>query len=361
MTSLLPTYRRACALLISCALIFSLSPILLAHAASFTDLADTPSNTQANLGGVHHVLTFTTATTGSVAEIGIQFMTTAGSGVEPSHMDVSGATLGTTSGIGSGWSLSISGVTPGLLTVSNAVPYALSTGDPVSVDIQNITNPAIKDCNSSTDTLTDTCYVKVTTYDNSLATIDSSVTSFDIFEDPYVTFEIAGMSSGTTHNGITANGTSTSTTLPFGTLDPGQVVYLAHKLTIATNAPHGYTVNMQLANPVAGVYSGTQISPFGATSATWSTPQSWSSPNGTVTGTNTGWFGANTTDTRISGWSSASAKFGPVSAVSHPVAQSTSPEVTPFDAYVTYAIEVNGAQTADLYQGTLTYNIETTY
>lgn len=58
-------------------------------------------------------------------------------------------------------------------------------------------------------------------------------------------FTVFGKGSGTTVNGTTTTGASSSTTLPFGILTAGEIETLAHDLTVATNAKNGFVVTVQ--------------------------------------------------------------------------------------------------------------------
>ncbi|MBU6389807.1 hypothetical protein KGQ71_04830, partial [Patescibacteria group bacterium] len=89
--------------------------------------------------------------------------------------------------------------------------------------------------------------------------------------------------------------------------------------------------------------------------------QPWSVPTGSSSNSNSGWFGANTSDSRVSGWSGASAKFGPISPVEHPVDYSSSSDRSGTVVVVTYGLEVNALQPSDIYSGILVYNVEATY
>ncbi|NMB57007.1 LamG domain-containing protein [Candidatus Beckwithbacteria bacterium] len=175
--------------------------------------------------------------------------------------------------------------------------------------------------------------------------------------DPSMTFTIEEVASGVVTNGMTTNEASTYDTLPFGNLSAGEQKILAHKLTVDTNAPNGYSVNMKLLyGNLQGIYPDNYISPFAKTGVTWTNPLTWQSPTGTTSNVNSGWFGANTSDTRVSGWSSGSGKYGPVSTVSHTVMESSEADEGT-SVYVTYSLEVNVYQHADLYSGTLVYEI----
>jgi hypothetical protein len=127
---------------------------------------------------------------------------------------------------------------------------------------------------------------------------------------------------------------------------------------VTTNANSGYSVNMLLTQQMTGTYSGNEVDPFTGTSATWAAPEAWASPDGTTANDETGWLGANTTDTDVgAGWASPNGLFGPV-----PITGTGNTVMTDSDSddgstsvYVTYGIEVNAYHPADSYSGTLVY------
>jgi len=132
--------------------------------------------------------------------------------------------------------------------------------------------------------------------------------------DPSFQVTIEGVESSQLINGITTTVATDTTSIPFGNITFGTPVYASHKIIVTTNdTPTSYTVTVALANPLQGNYPANHIDPFTGNSATWTNPQSWTSPTGTSSNQETGWFGANTTDTNVIGWSSGSAKFGPLS------------------------------------------------
>ena len=174
--------------------------------------------------------------------------------------------------------------------------------------------------------------------------------------DPSLTLSIAGVASGQTHNSITTSITSTSTTLPFGNITPGTPKYGAHEIAITTNdSVETFAVLVRLSALIQGLYPGNNFDPFVGNSATWSSPQSWIEPTGTVANSNTGWFGANTTDTTLSGWSGGGSIFGPIGVTDTVIVQSST-GLTKTE-YITYGIEANAAQPADLYSGTRIYTV----
>ena len=169
------------------------------------------------------------------------------------------------------------------------------------------------------------------------------------------------MAESTSTNGITTSVATTITSIPFGNVTVNTPVYAAHKLTVSTNdATTKYTVDVHLVSTLQGQYPGNNIDPFVGSGATWSLPQTWTSPTGTVASTDTGWLGANTSDTDVAGWSSGSGKFGPLDTTPIEVMRNNS-GVSESNIYVTYAFEVNVNQPADTYYGQLIYNVLPVY
>lgn len=175
--------------------------------------------------------------------------------------------------------------------------------------------------------------------------------------DPQLSFEIEGVNTSTEINGITTSANSTFDTLPFGNLGINIPKYVAHKLTVSSNAPGGYSVTLKVLNYLQGNYPGNNIDPF---HATWSTPASWTNPTGTSPNDNSGWFGAHTTDERVTGWDEAGGKFGGISNTPVTVMYSDGPDEET-QAHVVYVLGVNHFQPADLYSGTVVYNLVPTY
>ncbi len=197
-------------------------------------------------------------------------------------------------------------------------------------------------------------------------TLDSqptvSITSYEEIETPSLEFTIEGTSADTTHNGVTTDVETLYNSIPYGKLELADPKFAAHKLTVKCTAIYGYTVTVKLDGYIQGIYPANKIDPFAATDVSWTTPQTWSTPDGTESNTDTGWVGANTSDTRVTGWGSGtSGKFGPLSSTAHDVMKATSKDSDGTTAYVSYAIEVSEKQPPDIYSGTITYDIVATY
>ena len=189
-----------------------------------------------------------------------------------------------------------------------------------------------------------------------------SDSTFGPWEDPSLTFSISAIGVNTLANGINTSVASTITSLPFGSISVGTPKYMAHRLSVSTNADSGYTVllNLLSTSVIQGLDPSNFIDPFAAPGSSWTTPVSWSSPDGTVSNVNTGWIGAGTSDTRVSGWTSGSGKFGPLSTTPKPVMYSSGID-SGTTADVVYALEVNVLQPTDTYSGHIIYTITPTY
>lgn len=184
-------------------------------------------------------------------------------------------------------------------------------------------------------------------------TASSSWIKVNMIAYPSLSFSIAGVASNTLTNGITTSATSTADKLDFGSLTVSSPKYLAHQLNATTNTASGYTVSVKMNSTLQGMYPANIIEEF---PSTWSSPQAWTEPTGTTANVNTGWFGANTSDTRVSGWENASGLFGPIGTTSHTVMRSPGIDGGS-SVYVTYAIEVNRHQPTDTYAARLEYSI----
>lgn len=100
--------------------------------------------------------------------------------------------------------------------------------------------------------------------------------------DTLFTFTINGVNANVTVNGdvTTTSGTSTATTVPFGTIAPNTPKLMAQRLTVDTNALNGFAVTVQ-ANQTLTAGNGATIDAYD-NGATTSTPTAWTVPTGTL-------------------------------------------------------------------------------
>ncbi len=332
-------------------------------------LSNSEPSTQSN-----YTFSFTTGSSATLNVIDFQYATTPSGGITvPTGLVLTSATLSTTTGIGTGWSLaSTSG---GELSITNATPQVVGGSTAVTVAFQTITNPQIGGASGCTEANsnanTGTCFARVATYTGTTTLVDSGSASYELVSpttasvtvDPALTMVLAGLASGTVTSGGTLTATSTYNTLPFGNITANQSALAGQSVTVTTNALSGYTVSMAMTTGMTGT-SGKVLQPFEANSASWATPVAWTAPTGsnlTTPGSTTASFiGANTSDTRVSGWSSPTGKWAPVDSTYNTVDESTAPD-NGTTVNITYQVETDVYQPADTYTGTLQYNAVATY
>lgn len=238
----------------------------------------------------------------------------------------------------------------------------------------NVDNPSRANCTFTTNTSTGTCYVRIQTYTNtdlSGAADDTSI-SMTVTEsvsvtarvDPTFTMLVAGVTgTAQTVNGtvLTDGVTTTATTIPFGNLTANTEKFASHTITVTTNAPGGYTVDVRFQG---GLMTGSaflhDIDSFKATGgvATTNDPASWEVPTGTTSGNETGWIGVGSSDTELSNF--ATNQFYRLGTQDVEIANS-SISASSRVANVVYGIEVNPFQQADNYSGTMVYTATTTF
>jgi hypothetical protein len=112
------------------------------------------------------------------------------------------------------------------------------------------------------------------------------------------TFTVSGVNAGGTVNGEAIEGTTGSTTIPFGVLESGNSTSSAQLLTVGTNAANGYVVTMQIDSPLQSS-TGADIDGF-ANGSNTNVPSTWIAPTGVIGSENTyGHWGVTSDDTTI--------------------------------------------------------------
>lgn len=324
------------------------------NAGTFTSAKLTISDSRASATSVTYDFAYTTTVTTSIKQVTIQFCTTAsGTCTTPTGITTTSAVRSADNFAGTGRTDTFTG--NGTLTTVITTPAAQST-QAVTSTYTTITNPS---------TINTTFFARITTYsDTGTTVIDQATVAAAILDttsiavsasvDPTFTFSVAAVTSGGTVNGATTNVTTTATTVPFGTLAVATPKIAAHDLTVTTNAASGYTITIKgLTTPV--LQNGAQnIDEFTGTNAT---PTTWSSPAGTSSSVNTGFFGYTTNDATLgTGTAARFTTSGPKWA-----GTTTSPLEVAFSAgavtaevtRIGYEAEVNGVQPQGSYAGTV--------
>ncbi len=118
-----------------------------------------------------------------------------------------------------------------------------------------------------------------------VAIIDDVVVTADV--NATFTFSISGVATSSTVNGgaTTTAGSSTATSIPFGTLVSGTTTVMAQDLTVSTNAKNGFVVTVQQATDLQSS-TGAIIDGFIDGQYT-NSPSTWQTPSGDVNATST--------------------------------------------------------------------------
>lgn len=340
------------------------------HAAALTSAEVEIGDSRAGVETLHR-FQFVTPSTTNIETIEFEYCTTAsGTCTAPTGMELTATpTLGSVAGIGgssytaagTNGTCTGSGNTDCTITLTVGTPGAQSAGSTVIVPVTSgITNPTAADT---------TYFVRITTLDSNPATIDGPTSvAFAILTstsiavsatvDPNLTFTVAAVASTGTVNGATTTVTTTTNTIPFGTLVAGTPSIGAHDITVTTNAGSGYTVTAShSATALAGfppLTSGSNdIDTFSGTNAS---PTSWSEPSGTTANSSTGFFGYTTNDATLctgttarftdggNEWAGSSTAGAEVACATAGVQEETT--------RVGWQVEVNGIQPAGSYTGT---------
>lgn len=210
--------------------------VSLAHA--FTSASLALSDSRPGQASTTYTVTYTPTSTTAIKTITYVFCTTASGGCSTPSMTTTGGSQGTYTGL-SGSSPTSVFTTNGTITTTVGTPAAQALS-PISIAFSGITNP----------TPAGTYFMQITTKDAGAATIETSTVAFatttgisaSVSVDPTLTFAVNALTSGTTVNGLATNVTTTSSTIPFGTVTTATNGIAGHSLVVTTNAASGYTV-----------------------------------------------------------------------------------------------------------------------
>jgi len=241
----------------------------------------------------------------------------------------------------------------------------IATSSALTITMKNVVNPSSAGSytiniytRESDGTEKESSNVKVYIIDD--VTVTASV-------DASLTFTVSGVDSGTVINGVTTTGSSTATSLAFGTLNTSASSTLGQQLTVSTNATNGYVVTVQqdqeLTSAAGANINSFNNSPDGTGSTT---PVAWEAPRGELDNTYTYGHMGLTTDDSDSGLGFDGSKYAglnstdPMTIMKHngPADGSTQNKGL---AKVAYTIEITDLQEAGDYQNTLTYICTPTY
>lgn len=341
--------------------------------AAFSNIKLQINNSQAAASGVTYSFFFTTSATTSIKQIGIKFCTQAGQWTDtctvPSGFNPGSPTLASDNIAGTGRTTTDPNTSGERMRIVVSTPASQSTQS-MFLNFTGVTNPS---------TINTSFFVRVNSFsDTGTTTIDYSQAMFAVLDtgsiavsatvDPNFTFTIAPALSGSV-NGDTINvSTTTTNSIPFGSLNTTTASVSAHDLTITTNAGSGYTItastsaNAQSGNPPLISGATNNIDSFTGTNAS---PTNWSAPNGSTANANTGFFGYTTNDaTLCTGTANRFTSGGPNYAGFTTTGQEVACSATGVSAETTrvgWKLAINSIQPAGSYTGTIILVATPTY
>lgn len=224
-------------------------PIIKIEAASLTAGSVTLSDSRVNATTVTYTINFSSVTTSAIQCIRVKFSDAATAGSKPTGMTITGTALGGSSNYiptPASWTATPNNTT-GVVDITFATGETPASGTARTVILTGITNGSVAGT---------AYFLQFSTYaddDCTTGPVDNATIAYIYTDgqtvtasiDPTLTFSVAGVASGQSVNGSTTNVTTTSTTVPFGTITAATNKIAAQDLTIATNASGGYTVTIR--------------------------------------------------------------------------------------------------------------------
>lgn len=254
------------------------APFIKLEAASLSSGSVTLSDSRINATTVTYTITFSNVTTTATRCIRAQFSDATTAGSKPAGMNIASVALGGSSSYiptPASWTTTPNDTT-GVVDITFATGETPAGASNRTVILTGITNAS---------TAGTAYYLQFSTYSNvncSTGPIDNGTIAFIYTSgqtvsasiDPTLTFSVAGVASAQSVNTATTNVTTTSTTIPFGTITTSSNRIAAQDLSVATNASSGYTVTIRYTGTFTNGAGGNILDHTG----TNATPTPFSSP-----------------------------------------------------------------------------------
>lgn len=280
---------RTVSLITILSLVMSLGAIPTIEAASLTDASDTMADTSPSATSTH---TFDFTTGQDIPANGDILITF------DSNFDLSAVSGGDVTCPNGGNPT----VNSGNKTVECTTGTALTAGT-----YQLVVGKVISPAKSATAGVADTYTHTIQTRDDSDVELENAQVMVAIIDQVVVTasvdatlqFTVSGLATSTVVNQATTTFTTTSTTIPFGTVAPDTVEVGGQELTVTTNADYGFVVTVEQDGNLLSA-AGSDIDSFDDGSPV-STPKAWESPSETLGDENTyGHMGLTSDDATLS-------------------------------------------------------------
>lgn len=267
-------------------------------------------------------------------------------------------------------------VVVGNITCSTGVASAFNTETIRCTGVQAVGAKTITLANTTNPTATTSQVINIAHYDVAGNLAERVQVVVQIIDNVWMTarvdatlnFIIAGINANNTVNGVTCTGTSTATTVPFGTLVPTASSTVCQELKVTTNSSAGFVVTVEQDDEMTSD-GGDNINSFKdaidgaglAVAETWISPATVLDNNWTY-----GHMGLTSDDVDVVGMDYTGAKYAGLvgssvmNVMTHngPADGSTQSKGR---AAVAYTAEINALQQAGDYENTLTYIATPTY
>lgn len=256
----------------------------------------------------------------------------------------------------------------GQVVTFTAVGGTASDGDVFTVKVGTNatggTNQVVNNAATGSYSVLVEIYDEGATLQDSAETVIAIVDTVTVTADVDATFDffVSGLGSGVDVNGETTTGTSSTTTVPFGTLAAGTPSVIGQELSVVTNAVGGYTVTVETDQQLTSSNLADIDSFANGTDVTTASTTLWESPAGSIGVENEyGHWGMTSEDATLSGGDTyLSQYYAAVRTVPQEVMYHTTVAdgIQPNDGLtqVAYKAEVMSFQeAADDYTATLTY------
>ncbi|MES2749529.1 MAG: hypothetical protein V4606_03990 [Patescibacteria group bacterium] len=343
-----------------------------AEAASVTSLSDTLSDSAPSVGS-NHTLTFVTPTgiaTGTTITISLANGPFLLGSINFADVDVLDDTTNLSVGAGCGGAQEV-----GFATSSNLITLTFCPANGASIAplgtttilIGNHASFGTTGTNQLTNPTVGSYEIDITagasdTGSTRVAIIAPVIVTAAV--DTSFTFTVAGLGGGTDVNSVVTTGTSTATTIPFGSLTAGNASSAAQQLSVSTNSSYGFAVTVTADQQLTSS-AGADIDGF-IDGVYTTTPVEWASPTESISDEDTwGHWGITSNDETFG----LSDPFNVGGAGNRFVSASTTPVQVfrhdgPADgltqdvgrASVAYQVEISALQEAGTdYTATLTY------
>ncbi len=257
--------KKSIIYLFSAILFLGAIPIVKLSAASLSTGSVSLTDSRISATSVNYTITFSNVTLTPIKCIKVAFSDAATAGSKPSGMTISSLALSGTSNYiptPASWTPSNDN-SGGISSITFSSGETPASGTARTVVLTTITNGSVAGT---------VYFLQFSTYNNidcatspvdnaTIAYIYTNGQTVSASVDPTLTFSVAGVATAQSVNSSTTNITSTSTTIPFGTITASTNKIAAQDLSIATNAGSGYTVTIR--------YTGTFSNGSGGTIVDW--------------------------------------------------------------------------------------------